>query len=73
MLRTLLGYVVLAVVGILALKLIFGLLSIAFSLFWVVLWLALLGFVFYLILKVVSPSTARRVKDSIKGTPPSEP
>lgn len=73
MLRTILGYAVLAVVGILALKLIFGLLSIAFSLFWAVLWLALLGFVFYLILKVVSPSTARRVKDSIKGTPPSEP
>ena len=73
MLRTILGYAVLAVVGILALKLIFGLLSVAFSLFWVVLWLALLGFVFYLILKVVSPSTARRVKDSIKGTPPSEP
>jgi len=73
MLRTILGYAVLAVVGILALKLIFGLLSIAFSLFWVVLWLALLGFVFYLILKVVSPSTAQRVKDSIKGTPPSEP
>lgn len=72
MLRTILGYAVLAVVGIVALKLIFGLLSIAFSLFWVVLWLALLGFVFYLILKVVSPSTARRVKDSIKGTPPSE-
>jgi hypothetical protein len=73
MLRTILGYAVLAVVGILALKLIFGLLSIAFSLFWVVLWLALLGFVFYLILKVVSPTTAQRVKDSIKGTPPSEP
>ena len=73
MLRTILGYAVLAVVGILALKLIFGLLSVAFSLFWVVLWLALLGFVFYLILKVVSPSTAQRVKDSIKGTPPSEP
>jgi len=73
MLRTILGYAVLAVVGILALKLIFGLLSIAFSLFWAVLWLALLGFVFYLILKVVSPNTARRVKDSIKGTPPSEP
>ena len=72
MLRTILGYAVLAVVGILALKLIFGLLSIAFSLFWVVLWLALLGFVFYLVLKVVSPSTARRVRESIKGTPPAD-
>ncbi len=72
MLRSILGYAVLAVVGILALKLIFGLLSIAFSLFWVVLWLALLGFVFYLILKVVSPSTAQRIRESIKGTPPAD-
>ena len=72
MLRTILGYAVLAVVGILALKLIFGLLSIAFSLFWVVLWLALLGFVFYLILKVVSPGTAQRIKESIKGAPPAD-
>ena len=72
MLRTILGYAVLAVVGILALKLIFGLLSVAFSLFWVVLWLALLGFVFYLILKVVSPGTAQRIKESIKGAPPAD-
>ncbi len=67
MLRTIVGYAVLAVVGILALKLLFGLLSIAFSLFWALLWLALLGFIFYLVLKVISPSTAARVKDKIKG------
>jgi hypothetical protein len=70
MLRTILGYVVLAVVGIVALKLLFGLLSIAFSLFWAVLWLAFLGFIFYLILKVISPSTAQRVRDSIKKPEP---
>ena len=66
MLRTILGYAVLAVVGIVALKLLFGLLSIAFSLFWALLWLAFLGFIFYLILKVISPKTAQRVRDSIK-------
>jgi ABC-type multidrug transport system permease subunit len=68
MFRTILGYAVLAIVGVIALKLIFGVIGVVFSLLWVVLWLAFLGFVFYLILKVVSPTTAQRVKDSIKGT-----
>lgn len=67
MVRALLGYAVLAIVGIVALKLLFGLLSIAFSLLWALLWLAALGFVFYVVLKVVSPSTARRVKEKIRG------
>jgi hypothetical protein len=67
MVRALIGYAVLAIVGIVALKLLFGLLSVAFSLMWAALWLAALGFVFYLILKVVSPKTARRVKDKIRN------
>jgi hypothetical protein len=67
MVRALVGYAVLAVVGIIALKLLFGVLSIAWSLLWVALWLAALGFVFYLILKIISPQTARRVKDTIRG------
>lgn len=67
MVRALLGYAVLAIVGIVALKLLFGLLAIAFHLMWAVLWLAALGFVFYIILKIVSPSTAKRVKEKIRG------
>jgi len=67
MVRALIGYAVLAIVGIVALKLLFGLLSVAFSLMWALLWLAALGFVFYLVLKIVSPSTARRVKDRIRN------
>jgi hypothetical protein len=67
MVRALVGYSVLAVVGIVALKLLFGVLSIAWSLLWVALWLAALGFVFYLILKIISPKTARRVKETIRG------
>jgi hypothetical protein len=43
MVRALVGYSVLAVVGIIALKLLFGVLSIAWSLLWVALWLAALG------------------------------
>jgi len=69
MMRTILGYAVLAVVGLVALKLVFGLLSIAFTLFWAALWLAVLGFIFYLVLKVISPRTAERVREAIKGQP----
>ncbi len=67
MVRAVVGYSVLAVVGIVALKLMFGLLGLAFQLIWAVLWLAALGFIFYLIIKIISPSTAKKVRDTIKG------
>jgi hypothetical protein len=67
MLRTLLGFAVLAVIAYVALKLIFGLLGFAVSLLFTLLWLAAIGFVIYLVLKVVSPETARRVKEVING------
>jgi len=67
MVRAIVGYSVLAIVGLFALKLVFGLLSIAFSLLWALLWLAALGFVFYLVLRIVSPKTADRVKETIRG------
>jgi hypothetical protein len=67
MARTLAGYSVLAIIGIVALKLIVGLLGFAFSLLMSVLWLAAIGLVFYFILKVISPSTARRVREMIRG------
>ncbi len=72
MVRALVGYSVLAIIGIFALRLLLGLLSIAFSLLWAVLWLAVLGFIFYLVLKVISPNTARRVKETIQGESNSE-
>ena len=67
MLRTLVGYAILAVLGYFALKLVFGLLGFAFSLLMTLLWLAAIGFVFYLALKLISPDTARRVKEAIGG------
>ena len=67
MVRTLAGYSVLAIIGIVALKLIVGLLGFAFSLLMSLLWLAAIGLVFYFILKVISPNTARRVRDMISG------
>jgi hypothetical protein len=67
MVRALVGYSVLAVIGIIALKLIFGLLGFAFKLLWAGIWLAALGFIFYLVLKIISPTTAARVREKIQG------
>lgn len=69
MVRAVVGYSVLAVLGIVALKLLFGLLGLAFKLIWALLWLAALGFIFYLIIKIISPSTARKVRETIQGEP----
>ncbi|HEX9728140.1 MAG TPA: hypothetical protein VGA37_06535 [Gemmatimonadales bacterium] len=68
--RTLLGYAILAIVGFVALKLVFGLIGFAISLVMTLLWLAAIGFVFYLVLKLVSPKSAARVHDAIKGNKP---
>jgi len=67
MVRTLAGYTVLAVIGIVALKLLVGLLGFAFSLLMSVLWMAAIGLVFYFILKVISPNAARRIREMIRG------
>jgi len=71
MFRTFVGYSVLAVIGFVMLKLVLGVFGFAFSLLWQLLWLAALGFVFYLIIKVVSPNTARRIREVIRGEPKS--
>lgn len=67
MLRTLLGYAVLAVIAYVVLKLFFGLLGFAFSLLMTLLWLAAIGFACYLVLKLIAPNTARRVHEAIAG------
>ena len=67
MVRAVVGYSALAVIGIVVLKLLFGLLGMAFQLIWAFLWLAALGFIFYLIIKIISPSTAAKVRETIRG------
>ena len=67
MFRTLIGFAVLAIVAWVALQLVFGLLGFAFGLAMKLLWLAAIGFVVYLALKVISPNTARRVRDAVRG------
>jgi hypothetical protein len=61
------GFALLAVVAWLALKFLFGILGTLVGLAMTVLWLAAIGFVAYLGLRLISPSTADKVRDMIKG------
>jgi hypothetical protein len=69
MFRSILGFAVLAVLAWLALKFLFGMLGFVVGIAGTVLWLAALGFVVYLALRLVSPRTADRIRDMIKGRP----
>ncbi|OLC87193.1 MAG: hypothetical protein AUG85_08880 [Gemmatimonadetes bacterium 13_1_20CM_4_66_11] len=69
MFRSIMGFAILAVVAWLALKLIFGIVGSLFGLATTVLTLAVIGFFFYMALRILSPSTADRVRDMIKGRP----
>ena len=69
MFRSILGFAVLAILAWLGLKLIFGILGSLVGLAMTVLWLAFIGFVVYLALRLVSPRTADRIREMIKGRP----
>ena len=69
MFRSIIGFAVLAVVAWLALKIVFGLLGGLMGLAMTVLWLAAIGFICYLVLRVIAPRTADRVREAIKGRP----
>ncbi|PYO69431.1 MAG: hypothetical protein DMD71_04550 [Gemmatimonadetes bacterium] len=72
MFRSIIGFAVFAVLAWIGLKIVFGLLGGLLSLLMTVLYLAALGFLFYLALRVVSPSTADKVRDMIKGRPAAD-
>jgi len=69
MLRTILTIGLFAVLGIVALKLVFGLvIPMLGAFFWLVgiaLQIAIVGLVVYLVLRVVSPATARRLRERL--------
>ena len=69
MFRSIIGFAVLAVVAWIALKIVFGILGSLVGLLVTVLWLAAIGFVCYLVLRMVAPRTADRVREAIKGRP----
>lgn len=67
MIRNIGGFAVFAFLAVLGFKLVFavfgGLLGILLS----VLWWAFIGFVIYTIIKMFSPSTASKIRDTIRG------
>jgi hypothetical protein len=71
MFRNLIGFAVLAIVAWIGLNLFFGLFGIIVGLLGRILWLAFLGFLVYLVLRVFAPGTADRVKEMIAGKPSS--
>jgi len=64
-----LGFAALAVVAMIAIKFILSIFGIIVSLFMALLWFAFVGFLIYMVLRVLSPSTADRVKEMISGKP----
>jgi threonine/homoserine/homoserine lactone efflux protein len=69
MFRSLLGFAVFAVLAFLALKLVLGLFGIVIGLAMTLLVWAAFGFLIYLGIRIVSPSTAEKIRDMIKGRP----
>ena len=72
MLRTIFSIGLFAVLGLIALKFIFGIASFAVSLFMMLLFLAikiaLVLLVVYFIIRIVSPDTARRLRERWSGS-----
>ena len=69
MFRSIFGFAIFAVLAWLGLKLVFSVLGGLVGLAMTVLWLAAIGFIFYLAVRVISPSTAEKIRDMIKGRP----
>ncbi|PYP70462.1 MAG: hypothetical protein DMD36_06570 [Gemmatimonadetes bacterium] len=69
MFRSVMGFALFAVLAWLGLKIMFGLLGGLIGLAMTILYLAAIGFLIYLVLRVVSPSTAHKIRDMIKGRP----
>lgn len=69
MMRRILGFAAIAIVALVVFKIALGLLGLLIGLAVTLLVLAGLGYVFYLILRVFSPTTAERVRDFITGRP----
>jgi hypothetical protein len=69
MIRKILTYALIAIVALVVLKVALGLLGVLIGLAVSVLVLAAMGYVCYLVLRVVSPKTADRVREMIRGNP----
>ena len=69
MFRNILGFALFAIVAFLVLSLAFSVLGIVVGLAVKLLTLAAFGFLVYLAIRVLSPSTAERIREMIRGRP----
>ena len=67
MFRSILGFAIFAALVWIGLNIIFGLFGVVMGFLMKILWLAAIGFIVYVVLRVISPSTADRVRDTIRG------
>jgi len=67
MFRSILGFAVFAVVALIGIKLLFGVFGIVIGLATTLLVWAAFGFLIYLGLRLISPSTAEKLRELIKG------
>jgi len=71
MLRKIIGFAVLAIVAFFAINLAMSLFGVAMHLAFLLIKLAIIGLVVYWVLKLIAPSTARKVDDMIRGDRPA--
>lgn len=62
-----------AVIGFVLLKFVFSLFGLVLSIAWTLLVWAAIGFTIYLLLKLIAPDLARRVREMVKGKEPEAP
>jgi len=67
MVRSLVGFAAFAVVAMIVLKILGSVFGIVLSLIGTIIYFAFWGFIIYLVLRVFSPSTADKVKETISG------
>jgi len=67
MIRKILGFALFAVVALLVLKIALGLLGVLIGLAVTVLVLAAMGYACYVVVLVLSPTTAARIREAIRG------
>ena len=69
--QKLLGYSLLAIGAMFLWRVLTGLFGMLMGLVFSLLWLAFVGFIIYLIIRVFSPSTADRIQEIISGKKPA--
>ena len=69
--QQLMGYSLLAIVAMLLWRVLTGLFGMLVGLLFSLLWLAFVGFIIYLVIRVFSPSTADRIQEMMSGKKPA--